>query len=111
MALKIPVPASSWSSQTITLGGKEYTFEYTYNTRDERWRLGIYYQGDAIITGLKIVENAPLLETYTLPDFDHGDIYCVRIKDDGENVSRNNLGYGKSYELIYVTNEELGKND
>lgn len=107
MALKIPVPASSWSTQAITLGGLDYTFEYQYNSRDERWRLSIYFNNEPVILGLKIMENQLLLANYLLADFDHGDIICLRIKDDGLPVGRNNLGFGKSYELVYVGYDEV----
>lgn len=60
MALKLPVPSSAWSSQDITLGGLTYTFEYAYNSRDERWRLSIYYNEEPVILGVKIMGKSTL---------------------------------------------------
>lgn len=107
MALSLPVPNSSWSSQNITLGGLDYTFEFSFNSRDDRWRFDIYLEDEPVILGIKIMENQFFLRNYILPDFDHGDIVCVRSKDDGSPVGRDNLGQGKPYELIYFGTNEL----
>jgi hypothetical protein len=53
------------------------------------------------------MENQSLLKRYDLEDFGHGDIYCIRFKEDGKEVSLDNLGIGKAYELVYVANDEL----
>lgn len=105
--LKLPVPEQSWSSQNISLGGLDYQFIYSYNTRDERWRFDIYLDEEPVILGIKIMENQRFLDNYILPDFDHGDIFCLRVKDDGLPVGRDNLGQGKSYSLVYFSNQEL----
>lgn len=107
--LKLPVPSAAWSSQNITLGGLDYTFIYSYNTRDERWRVSIYLNEDPVILGIKIMENQRLLNDYILSNFDHGDVICFRVKDDGLPVGRNNLGIDKAYELVYFSNSELGE--
>jgi hypothetical protein len=107
MPLSLPVPDAAWSSQGITLGGKDYTFTFSYNTKDSRWRFDISLGGVVVIAGVKVMENQSLLSRYILEDFDHGDILCMRFKDDDLPVGRDNLGLGKPYELIYFTNEEL----
>lgn len=109
MPLKLPVPQASWSSQNITLGGLDYNFIYSYNTRDGRWRFDIYLNQEPVILGIKVVEEQLFLRNYLLSSFDHGDIACLRVKEDGLPVGRDNLGQGKSYELVYFTNEELGE--
>jgi hypothetical protein len=107
MALTIDTPTAPWADQSLTLGGKKYTFTYSYNERDSRWRLDISLAGAAVISGVKVMENQFLLGRYILPDFDHGDIVCVRFEDDGNPVGRDNLGLGKPYVLQYYTNDEL----
>lgn len=107
MPLVLPTPQSTWSSQDVTLAGRDYTFEYRYNTRDKRWRVDIYSEETPVVLGLKIMENQSLLSNYRLPLFDHGDIYCLRSKDDGLPVGRYNLGQDRAYSLLYYTNEEL----
>lgn len=107
MPLKLPVPDVAWAQQDITLGQQEYTFTYSYNSRDSRWRFAIDLAGREIITGVKVMEDQSLLARYGLVDFRHGDVYCVRLEQDDNPVGRNNLGIGRSYELIYYTNEEI----
>ena len=107
MALTIDTPTAAWSEQNLTIDGKKYTFTYSYNERDSRWRFDISLAGSVVISGVKVMENQFLLGMYVLPDFDHGDIVCVRFEDDGLPVGRDNLGLGKPYSLQYYTNDEL----
>lgn len=107
MSLKLPVPDQAWSRQEVSLGGLDYTLIYSYNTRDERWRFDIYLEEVPVILGVKIMENQFFLENHILSNFNHGDIACIKVQDDGLPVGRNNLGQGKPYELVYFTNEEV----
>lgn len=104
--LSISVPDSADADQNVTLGGLEYKFTTRYNTRDQRWRLSISLQGAPIISGLKVMENQDLLNGYLLANFSHGSLYCARIRQDDQQVGRNNFGIGKAYELIYLTTKE-----
>lgn len=105
--ITLPVPDQSWSRQKITLAGLDYTFIYSYNGRDKRWRFDLYLDEQPVILGIKVMENQFFFEHYILPLFDHGDVACLRVKDDGLPAGRNNFGPGKSYELVYFTNEEF----
>ena len=107
MAISISVPDSAWSSQSVTMGGVDYTITLTWNERDSRWRLSLSKGSTLIVSGLKLVENQSLLFRYILADFSHGDIFVLRAKQDGQFVGRDNLGIQKAYELVYYTNEEL----
>lgn len=107
--LTLPVPAQSWSTQDLTLGGLDYQFVYSFNERDERWRLSIYFEEEPVLLGLKLMENEFLLSNYITPTFNHGDIGVLRVKNDGKPVGRDNLGQDKSYELTYLTNQELAE--
>lgn len=109
MPLLIPTPENSYSQITVTLGGQSYSIIYTFNEVDERWRISLYTgQEEPIIEGLKVLENQFLLWRYNLEQFDHGDIACVQLAPNTTNpVSRDNLGIGKEYSLVYFTNEEL----
>lgn len=107
MALTIDTPEAAWAEQALTLAGKKYLFTYSFNGRDERWRIDISLDNEPVISGVKIMENQFLLDIYSLPNFDHGDLVCVRFEEDGLPVGRNNLGLGKPYSLQYYTNEEL----
>lgn len=107
MPFTLEIPTTANEELETSLAGIAYKFIYTFNTRDSRWRLSIYKDGSPVILGLKIVENVSLLSQYLLDDFDHGDIFCIRSKDDGNPVGFDNLGIGKAYELVYLSNEEL----
>ena len=107
--LKINVPFTPWSEQSITLNGVEYRFIFSFNERSERWHLSIYLRDVPIKTGLVLMENGLLLGNYRLDDFDHGKLFCVRMKKSGKNAGYDNTGFGKAYELIYLTNEELNE--
>ena len=109
MALSIPVPEGANTIQEVALGGFRYIFEYSFNDRDQRWRLSISLSNTVVVSGIKIMENQSLLSDYSLDDFSHGDLYCVRIEDDGKFVGRDNLGQGKPYEIFYLTNEEIAE--
>lgn len=107
MALSLPVPEIAFATTFITLGGIEYSITYSFNERDERWRMDILANSEPVILGVKIMEEESLLGRYRLPLFAHGDIFCLRIKDDGKQVGRSNLGFDLPYELIYLTNAEI----
>ena len=108
MPLEVIVPSPAWTTQDITLGGFKYNFIYSFNERDNRWRIDIYnVDNTPVITGVKIMENQSLLERYILEDFNHGDIYCLRIHETPDPVGRDNLGPGLAYSLFYFTNEEI----
>ena len=107
MALRIPVPDTSFAENTFSLGGINYRFVFRFNDRDERWRIDIYINDDPVKLGIKVMENQLFLSRYRLEDFDHGDIGCFRVLETTEPVGRNNLGIDKAYELIYLTNEEI----
>lgn len=107
MALSLPVPSVSNSSQEITLDGITYTFLYRFNERDQRWRISIFLEDVEVISNVKVMENRFLLTRYRLPKFSHGDIVCLRSLDDGKDVGRNNFGTGLAYELIYYTYDEI----
>lgn len=109
MAIFIPTPEAVYSEITVPLGGQTYNIIYTYNEIDEAWRLSLYtYEGDVVIEGVKIMENEFLLWRHRLGLFDHGDIACVKLSLNTKRPpTRDNLGIGKEYTLVYYTNEEL----
>lgn len=107
MALSIPVPNVSNSVQEVTFDGITYSIYFRYNSRDLRWRISLYLNDVELVAGIKVMENQFLLGRYRLPEFDHGDIICVRSLEDGNDVGRSNFGSGLAYELVYYTNEEI----
>jgi hypothetical protein len=107
MPLKINVPDSANAESFVSLGGFNYKLFFNFNSSDQRYRIDISLNDKPVITGLKVVEDTPLIRKYNLPDFDHGELYVLKLKDTDEPVGRNNFGIDKAYELIYVANSEL----
>ncbi len=107
MALKITIPDTSWSSQLVSLSGKSYIFEISYNERSTRWYINVTLAGEEVINSLKAIENINMTGRYNLVKFDHGGLFCVRFKKTTDPVGRDNFGLGKDYELIYLTNSEI----
>jgi len=107
MPLSINIPDTAWSSPIVSLSGRSYTFEITYNSRSTRWYINISLSGTEVINSLKVLENLDITGRYNLVNFDHGSLSCVRFKNTAEPVGRDNFGIDKDYELIYLTNEEI----
>ena len=110
MPISVSVPENTYVDQRIVLGEVEYIFKHTYNTRNERRYLDIYIEDREILSGIMLIEGGQfLLQSYILPDFNHGDLAVIRIKEDGKPATIDNIGIDKAYELMYFTNEELGR--
>lgn len=106
---KVIVPDSANSSVQVSLGGQTYTFEYTYSKLNEKFYLKISYNGEVLISNLKLNQNVYLLKKHAIPEFDHGDLMIVKLKGTDAEVTRDNLGINKAYSLIYLSNEEIAE--
>ena len=62
--------------------------------------------GEEIVKGLTLIENFSPTIFQNLIDFDHGFLFISPAPNVTKKCTRDNLGIGKDYELIYVTNEE-----
>ena len=107
MPLFINVPDSANAEQEVSLGGINYNFKFSYNSRDQRYRLSIYLGTESLVDGLKLIENNSITGKYDLVNFDHGELFLVRIEDTSKEASRDNIGFDKPYRLTYYTNDEL----
>lgn len=107
MPVVLPTPTTANETHRVSLNNTLYDLTYTFNLRDSRWRISLSLQGETFISGIKVMENQLLLEQFVLEEFITGDIFCVRNKDDGDPVGRDNLGLNKAYELLYLTQEEV----
>lgn len=105
--LKISLPDSSNGFVPITLGGESYIFDFQYNSLDKVYRLSIYYQDKLIIGSLDLKVGVVLTGKYDLPEFNHGELFLTELRATEDPPNRHNIGIGKPYELIYVSNEEL----
>lgn len=111
MAIEIVVPDSAWSEQQITLGGETYNIVFKFNNRDSAWRFDLFdLDQNEIISGIKIMPNQSLYERYknTYPELPSGAIICFKSKTSDINpLGRNNLGVSKTYNLIWLSDEEV----
>lgn len=111
--LEIIVPDSAWSEQQITLGGETYNIVFKFNNRDKAWRFDLYdLDQNEIMSGIKIMANQSLYERYknTYPDLPSGAIVCFKGRiSDINPLGRDNLGVGKTYNLLWLTDEEVSE--
>ena len=105
----LQVPDNSADIINTSLEGISYDIKYRFSSREKRWYFDMYLEGGvAIKLGVKVMENQSLVSRYILDDF-KGEIICFRKKDTQplEDVGRDNLGIGKTYELIHFTSAEI----
>lgn len=107
--LSISIPDSAYSSSPVSLGGELYDFRFNYNDVDSVYRLDIYYQQKLMVGSIDLKLGSLLTDKYNLPDFSHGELFLAKVKATEEPPTRDNIGIGKAYELIYTDNEELGR--
>jgi hypothetical protein len=107
MPIRIPVPNTSYATQIVSLGGESYEFTFRYNERSERWKLDIVTTDGVVVrNGITLVEGLFFTEHLVLPEFDHGALGVVQLEIATQKASRHNLGIGRQYELVYVSNDE-----
>ena len=109
MPVSIDVPSHPYSFIKTNLSGFAYELIITENSRSGRLSMAIVSNNEIIIRNVTLIEGGEaLLQNYRLPGFDHGDLFCVRINKTKDPIKLGNIGVGKDYELVYMTNEELG---
>jgi len=101
MAIKIDIPDSSFSETEITLGGISYNFIFRYSGLEDTFYLDLEREEQRLVSGLRLNTGNLLTGKYDLPDFE-GQLVLVRLKETDQPPSRDNVGIGKAYELIYL---------
>ncbi|MBV1929642.1 MAG: hypothetical protein KUG81_09050 [Gammaproteobacteria bacterium] len=104
--IELGVPDVAHSVQDVVLSSQYCTLELTFNSRDSRWRFSISVDEERVFSGITIMENQAFLFRYDSDIFE-GDILCLRKRQDGLPVGRDNFGVSKSYGLYYVSPSEL----
>lgn len=96
---EIPIdPTIPRQSLRVTLDSKDYVLTVRYNTRTDSYWLDLTLaDGTAVIQGVHVVANWPLLRNRTGRNFPPGDLLC--ISDTGETPRYEELG--ASARLIY----------
>ncbi|ODN41182.1 phage baseplate plug family protein [Piscirickettsia litoralis] len=107
----IEIPLSSKLpnyTQTTSLEGTAYKFDVRWNTRDETWRISIAdTDGNAILSGLKLLPYSPLIQRYKLTNFISGELVGINTANQYEPPTRNNLG--TDFKLFYLTQDEINE--
>lgn len=93
--------------QRTALSGRDYVLRFDWNQRDGHWFLGLYQpSGEAIITGLKLVVNRPLLGARTEALRPPGELGVIDTRGLNEDPgfadlgTRHGLVYGEPGELL-----------
>lgn len=102
-------PTKPYTEQTVSLGGKTYNLVYHFSgdTLDACWRIDIYNgQGVLVQGGVKVLPNSVLTPFY-LNEMPHGFLACIRFNDSAGRITKDNLGVGLDYEIIFFLKSEV----
>ena len=110
MPLKLPAIASPWTNMSVSLSGNTYDITFRLNERDPDHSflmMDIEKDFNEVISGIAVVEGSPLLTHLRLDEFNHGDLFCIKIYSTDNPPTYGNVGPGKEYEIWYYSNAEL----
>jgi len=108
MAIRLEVLDSSDGSYKVSLEGGVYLINIRWNTRTAAWYMSVTNEDGVIITkSEKILPNQALV-SFNLTEFTTGNIYAVNTTSNSdEQLNRSNLGADKTFELLYLREEEI----
>ena len=90
-----------------TLDGTVYRLRMLWNPSGRHWTLGLRTEdGTALLDGIKVVPNYPLLRQYNRPDLPPGEIMAITQDDSLAAIGRNEFTDGKVI-LTYVPEDEV----
>lgn len=98
---------AGYTDQTIQAVFDNYpvSLRLRWNERFGFWSIGIYdRESSPIITGIKLVQNYPLLSKFKIDSFT-GDLYFIRTY--GEKSRPDIDSVGGDHILVYATKEEI----
>lgn len=95
-------------TQKVTLDGQTFTLEFKWNIREEFWYMNLLNDDNvAIVSGIKIVTNWPLLRRVTNEERPLGDFFAYDITDVGTEAGFEELG--ERVLLLYFSQAELAE--
>ncbi len=105
---RIPVPTVSFANTTTTLNGSSYNLTFRWNEVRNRWKLDIYDSSfNPVLLGITLIEGQNLTGYYSYASkVMDGFLFIAKLTNSDEPVGRNNIGINKTYELVYVSNDE-----
>lgn len=103
----IPVRSDlDYYAMAVTLGELEFRLTFAYNTRDARWYMDVAKSdGTALVSGVKIVADHPLLLRYTNIDLPVG--YLVATDSTGEGIEPEKDDFGDRVKLVFIPSADL----
>lgn len=105
----VPTFSDPFYTSSVTLDGKEYLFDFRYNSRTETWGVSIASQdGTKLISGLQCIVGRRLLAPYRyIDELPPGEILVTSGGPDTWPPGLEELGPGLRCELIYYDEGEL----
>lgn len=106
MSLVIPTFALPSCFFQIALEGVVYRMAFKWNHLYEFYTMDILtFEGSAIVTGVKLVINYPLINRYGNPLLPPGELIAVDTTGKLDRIGFDNLG--EEVKLIYIPEAEL----
>lgn len=107
MATSFNIPSSPHTSYLTTIENETFRFVFRWNTRASVWHLDVFASdGEALTVGAKLVPNIPLIRTTSIKA-PNGLLIVVNNTTNQSIPNKENIGVGKDFELVYLTEEEL----
>lgn len=92
----------------IELAGDIWHLLFSWNAREEVWYMDIQDQDqNNILLGIKIVPNYLLLDQYKSYALPAGEFICWDLKQTPETGTLDFDTFGKRYQLLFFSDEEL----
>jgi hypothetical protein len=112
MSQTIPTLALPFYTLRTRLDDSDYTLEFNYSVRAERYYLNVYDSEDVqLVAGLKLVPNVALFRFYKFRDgMPQGELVVTATGTDGSPPKLGELGKGLRCELTYFTTAEIKAN-
>lgn len=109
MPTQIKVDNNTYQEKLVTLNGNRVFITFSFNTRDQRWYFDIVDRNNTdIISGVKILPSQDLSTKYiSLAQLLGGAFVCVDTRSSGKDVTRDNFGTDKQFQLWYYTDQEI----
>lgn len=99
---------SHYFVQTNIIDNQAYQFEFSFNSRDERWRLSVLNMKDNyLIRNIKILPFVGMVKRYKIENLFAGEIVGFNNKNIFEYPSFENLG--NEFKIYYFSTEAIDK--
>lgn len=97
---------NSYFREEVILDDVSYLLDFGWNERYQQWDLSILLPDETVIlSGIKLVLNYQLFDTFEYLALPPGELYCVDTTEKETEVTRDNLG--DTVQLVYIPEAEL----